>query len=126
MADLPSFHDANLLGIEIKSDDQIWVLLRTVDQRSMYLCLEEVERFAGSNFLEGNIVLDVEVQPAESINEQRICDLFDFDLSFDRDKVSVDRLVSRLRSSDLKLILIDPTYGFGAACICKHVSTRDA
>ena len=119
-ADVPDLHDGSLIGIEIDANDII-ASFRTVNGKPVELRFRSVHYFKCDDFREGNIVLDLEISHAGDIEPKSLGAW----LHGNPTASELKALISKVKSSNWKCVMINPSYGAEVTCICENVEVAD-
>jgi hypothetical protein len=133
----PSFHDAIVTGIEIVDRSTEYVASSPVDiyisteypKESYRLALLGTEVFNGFNLFTGNVIFDVQCINATTIDAapeswvyQQLERLYSPQGRQWGPAVNdLSSYVDRIRTGEIVLVLLDPTFGFELAAICREV-----
>ena len=124
---IDSFHDNLLIGIEIYSEKILKLTICEdgfVNKRFLYF-FDVIEcRFC--DFSLGNIILDIEIITAESLDLRDKNDLF-FLLnieSYQREELWIQEKISRIEKGELSLVILSTSFGAYGCILCKAVTTK--
>ena len=105
----PSFHDGFLDGVMLLDPKTVHLYLRTVGGGRYVFVGRGVEHLRVSNFLEGNIVLDIEVLASEQITQFYIERLYELS-PVDADG-QMTKLLEMVKRRSLRMVVVSPSYG---------------
>ena len=105
--EIPSFHDGHFDGLRIGPGKLVRLFLRTHDEKSYILVLQEVDALTLSEVKEGNIILDLALRSAGDLTHSDMAELY----SVDVDAPMATDLLRAKREQGLQLLEINPSYG---------------
>jgi hypothetical protein len=114
---LPGFHDARLVGIALLPEKRCAVFLRRIDGVVERILLSGVERLRVDNLREGNIVLDVMARSRADVDADAVLGVLSV-ADLDTHRTFVDKVIARIRTGELTLFQINPSYGGAFECLC--------
>lgn len=115
---LAAAHDAKLVALRYQSPDSIRLEIETPHSGILTIYLSGVYLFAGQNFLEGNIILDVSVQAFDALTDQDI----EYVTNLEAQGREKDRLAKEIETRKLYLFLLEPSYGAEVAAFCSEIA----
>lgn len=105
--EIPNFHDGHFDGLRIGPGKLVRLFLRTHDEKSYILVLQEVDALTLSEVKEGNIILDLALRSAGDLTQSDMAELY----SVDVDAPMATDLLRAKREQGLQLLEINPSYG---------------
>lgn len=105
--EMPNFHDGHFDGLRIGPGKLVRLFLRTHDEKSYILVLQEVDALTLSEVKEGNIILDLALRSAGDLTHSDMAELY----SVDVDAPMATDLLRAKREQGLQLLEINPSYG---------------
>ncbi len=122
-----SFHDNLLMGIEICGEQTLKLIVCEdgfVNKRFLYF-FDVIEcRFC--DFSLGNIILDIEIITAESLDLRDKNDLF-FLLNIESNQHGepwIQEKISSIEKGELSLVIVSTSFGAYGCILCKAVKTE--
>jgi hypothetical protein len=114
----PKFHDARLTGIELHSEHDVRLSIQASARDRYIVALLGVRRLRADEFREGNIILDVTIERGADCDPDLLAELYDL-----RDgNPYVATLLSEVRTNNLALAQLNPSYGCRLLALCKDVT----
>ena len=104
---VPNFHDGHFDGLRIGPSKLVSLFLRTQDEKSFTLLLQEVEALTLCEVKQGNIILDLVFRSSVELTCSDMAELY----SVDVDAPQATELLRANREQGLQLLEINASYG---------------
>ena len=114
MDGLPDIHDGYFDGLCVSSQKSVHLFLRTDRGERSTIVLKGVEAMNVSNFLEGNIILDIVVVGAEKLAIGDIEQIYQLQPT---QAEMAERLLRNAQQQGLSVLYITPSYGAQCAVL---------
>jgi hypothetical protein len=108
MDGLPDIHDGYFDGLCVSSQKSVHLFLRTETSEPSTIVLKGVEAMNVSNFLAGNIILDIVVVGSEKVTIGDIEQLYQLQPT---QAEMAERLFRKAQQQGLSVLYITPSYG---------------
>ena len=112
MEDLPDTHDGFFDGLWISENKSAYLFLQTPTGQRLTIVLNGVERMKVSNFMAGNIILDVVVVESDKVTIELIEQVYELQPA---ETELAHQLLSKAQQRGLSVLEINPSYG--AECV---------
>ena len=109
-----NFHDGNLLGMFIGDDDQISLFIETIHSGKYTLLLGGVVRLRATEFLEGNITLDLTVRSGKELSAKLLDELNLVSMHSE----NMTKLLHKYKTEEFRIIEMNPSYGCSLLALC--------
>lgn len=119
MIDIPKFHDGLLTGVRILKGENIDLYIEDVDGRKFIVKLISVRYMTIHEFLQGNIIFDLEVSERLEDHRKEIADLVFCPGHVGDEKVTL--YIAEALEQKCKLVTINPSYGASLIALCGDI-----
>ncbi len=117
-----SFHDGFFDGLVLAEHGTVRLFLRTSDDRRYVLVAGGLEKLRVTSFMEGNIILDLEVVEAKQMTVEDVAGLYQ--LSSVDPGGQANLLLEAAKRRALTMISISPSYGAECLLLCEKWEMR--
>jgi hypothetical protein len=121
----PELHDAEILGVIMVAKDRALLPMRPVEGNLLCIVLNGVEYLRADDLREGNIVLDITVSTAASVEAEDIAFAHGLEKPSFASSVYLEKAISSFKSEEKILFRLNPSYGCTLACICSGIEVLD-
>jgi hypothetical protein len=120
-----NFHDAKLVSIELRPERAVRLGILDEAGTLSHIVLAEVDRLQATDFREGNIILDISLFTRTMPPLHLLRSLFGLKQEGENPPYLKDR-IDRVKSGELTLFYIAPSYGCEFAALCASVQVEAA
>lgn len=116
MSTVPKLHDDYLTGIQLLPEKQCRLTIDHRDGGTSQVLLSGVQELRVDDFWGGNIIFELEIADPARIDEKYVRDVLGY-----KQLISPDYVAKRfesLKSGELILVIISPSYGCYLRCLC--------
>ena len=103
-------------GLRLRNEGLAEIFLSDVNQRPYVLRLQGIKRLKCDDFLEGNIILELEIAQGRPIESAQIRELFGLDA--DEKETLVAEQQRLIASGEAMFVRITPSYGCTLLALC--------
>ena len=122
----PDFHDAELLAIELRTNNVLVLTFKLVEEKCSEVVLNDVTVFRVSDFIKQNVVSRLLVSPEFLFTDEQLTYCVNWINSLCDTKTlikseAIQQHVACLRNAEWCLFVLEPSWGAEVAVICKTV-----